>query len=723
MAVMVGPQLRSWTWGLAMLPLGVATVIALPLLWRRERAPVDLPVLLVGIVAAGWIAIRCSFSPVRELAQADLLLLVSAIGAFVCVRAMQQSPAAERILAAGTALMLLASVAVSCVQLFDKDYSPLFRARIVSFPSGFYGHYNEGANFLIGSSLLTLAFGLFGRAGIVFRVLMCLIALSGFAVVTLSGSRGGQLGAASGIAVFTILAMVVAKRGNSRWFGKLLVALPSLAIIVGLLVYFGWQNRTGGQASTGMLDNDIRLYLMGIAVSCIQMHPWTGGGSRSFAWECYGFWDPKIHGFNNARPELVHNELVQTLTDYGILGLVGLVVLLGVVAFTGIFRVGTDRMNRQPDNTTAWQVGGISAFAGMFMQSNFSFVFHVVPQAILVGICLGFAACVPLGAPGRDSPFKLASSRLLTSAAGAGCAILLLLFGWKGSLVTRALWPVMFSKVAVTAPEDKIAAFTNAATIWPQSSFFQERGLIHQSIASSIGKDWTTSEETKLALEDYAAARRLYPFEPTIIINQANLLSSVGRDAEAEDAYNTVLGLQGGMENAFFGYYHFGIHLLKKGLREFSAGKLEEAASTLRSGCRIIDRSVELIPWAGAKHRLAMHESLGTTLETSGPRNYPQALAEYNATAAMPNGASAHYRASVLLGKMAVQAWSERNPSRALALFLEARRRSGISPHLPEDVTQSEKAEYLAYLKRTIEFLEGAKVTPEKLPGEWIPAE
>ncbi len=713
LAVLIGPQLRSWTWGPALLPLGIAVLAAVPPLWKRGKMPADLTLVALGIATAGWFAIRAFISPVVEMGQADLLLLAAAVGSFICVRAIQENVAAERILAWGIALLLLASAAVSCMQVFDKAYSPLFRARIVIFPSGFYGHYNEGANFLIGASLLTGAFSIFGNSGVVSRLLLGLIALSGMAMVGFSGSRGGQLGAVAGVCAFTLLAMVVAKRRDSKWFGKLLVALPVVAIVGGAFVYLGWQHRAAGKASLAMLDDDVRLYLMGVAVSCMGLHPWGGGGSRSFAWECYGFWNPKVQGFINAKPELVHNELLQSVTDYGILGGAGLLVLLGAVTLVALLRAGTE--NRLlAGNAAAWQVGGLAAFAGMFLQSNFSFVFHVVPQAILLGICLGFAVRMPAGA--TAPPASLASSRLLLSVVGTACAILLVNFGWKGTRVTRVLWPVLFSKIAVTAPEDKIEALTTAIEAWPQSTFYQDRGLIYQELASAMGEGWTKSEEAARALEDYASARKLYPNDPVITINQANLLSSVGRDGEAENAYEQTLRLQGGMENTFLGHYHFATHLLKKGLREFSEGKQPDCVATLKVALEHVGISVDLVPWIGGKLHIAILESLGTALEAGGDKDYMEALALYNRACALAN--PAHYRAGVLLGKMAVRAWSDRNPSRALALFLEARRRATLSPQVPEDVTPAEKAEYLAYLTRTIAFLEGAKVIPDKLPPE-----
>ncbi len=109
--------------------------------------------------------------------------------------------------------------------------------------------------------------------------------------------------------------------------------------------------------------------------------------------------------------------------------------------------------------------------------------------------------------------------------------------------------------------------------------------------------------------------------------------------------------------------------------------------------------------------RVAIHESLGTAREAVGDRE--AALESYDFAATLPGGNRAHYRAGVLIGKNAVEAWSNRKPSEALRLFIEARKRIGQAGNsLPEGVTPDERAEYIGYLDRSIAFLKSAKVVP-----------
>ena len=111
LAVVIGPQTRPWTWGPAMLALGMSTMAALPVFWRRGKFQADAGLLAFAWLVAGWFAWRTQVSPVAELGHTDLLLLCTAVGSFTSVRAIAGHATAERVLFWGSALLLLASEA------------------------------------------------------------------------------------------------------------------------------------------------------------------------------------------------------------------------------------------------------------------------------------------------------------------------------------------------------------------------------------------------------------------------------------------------------------------------------------------------------------------------------------------------------------------------------------------------------------------------------------
>ena len=722
LAVVIGPQTRPWTWGPAMLALALSVGAALPAFWKKRWASADLGRVAFGFLVVGWFAWRAWISQVGELGQADLLLLAGAVGAFISVRAIEGHGVAERILIWGIALLLIANVLVVARQVIDPTFTPVFGSRIAGFPSGFYAHYNEAANYLIASSLLVAAAALFGQQGAFTRIFWGLIAVAGLTAVYFTRSRGGILGAAVGAGIFATAALVIGQRKKSRWFAPALIAIPVIGLVIGGFVITGWEGsqelRRAASGVEGVLDNSCRLYFLGIAMSCIGLHPLAGGGSRSYSWESFRFVDGKAQGdIITHIPEQVHNEFVQAATDYGLIGAGLLIGFLGTLIVTVDIRILFSETSRESDTGDAWRVGGLAALVGMFIQSSFSFVFHLMPGVILLGICLGKMSRSALK---RQALPQIVGSRALLSAVGIACLIVLIPAGWKGSQVTRILWPSHFSKVATPSEESQIDALTEAIRLWPQPSLYQERAFIFQT-AAGIGEGAKSRDAADLAIEDYQTAERLHPYDPNPAVNRANLLSQLHRDQEAEEAYDKAIHLQGGMEPAFRGHFSLATHLLRKALRQFNPTEPEPTLASMEVAAQQMEEAVNQMHWLildMVDSRTSIHESLGAAREANG--DYKGALEAYDFAAKLPNGSRAHYRAGVLNGKMAATAWAARRSSAALDYFLEAKKRISQAKDLPQGVSPSQRVEYLAYLDQTITFLKGAKVEPAKVNAETL---
>lgn len=717
LAVVIGPQTRPWTWGPALLALAVATLAAIPVIAWRGKFQGDFGSLVLAALTALWFAIRAWMSPVAELGQADLLLVAAAIGAFVSVRAIAGNMAAERILAWGIALLLLANLVVIGKQVFDPAYTPVFRARPTEkMISGFFAHYNETANYLIASSMMVGAAALFGKHAPTGRFLLGLTALSALAGVWFTLSRGGILGAAVAGGVFFALTMIFGKRRNSKWFAPALITVPVIGIGLGAFLLHGWLNaqdaRHAGTGLDELMDNDCRLYFLGIALSCVALHPMAGGGARSFSWECFRFWDKDVQGAGGAKPGFVHNELAQAAADYGLIGAGLLTGFVATWVITVVLRSLFEEIPNERDHRETWRIGATAALAGMLVQSCFSFVFHLLPGILLLGICLAQMSRTP----DKAANSRTVGTKLILGIAAAASLFLIIPAGWNGARVTKILWPSYFSKVAVTTSEARIEALSDAIEIWPMSTFHQERAALYQTIAAE-NHSGGHLQDAERAVSDYQQALLLHPHDPGIVVNLANLLSQLQRDHEAEDAFSRALELQGGMEAGFRVHFHLARHLQQKGLRLYHVNKPDEAMETLQAAVTHIEKAIELTPaWVinveGRNLRISIHENLGTLLEAmSDPQG---ALQSYDFATSIPGGQRAHYLAGVLIGKQAVDAWMKRRPSEALSLFIEARKRIGQAGNqLPEGVTPSMKAGYMAYLDEKIAFLKGAKVTPE----------
>lgn len=717
LAVVVGPQTRPWTWGPALLALTGSLAAAMPAIFRRGRFHADFGFIALAAITVVWFAARAIYSPVTEFGQADLLLLTSAVAAFISVRVVCGNLSAERILAWGMALLLLANLIVIGIQIFDPTFTPVFRSKATEkMVSGFFAQYNEAANYLIASAALMAAFAIFGNHRKPTRLFFFLLFIGALAGVWFTRSRGGIFGAAVALAAFFVIAMVAAKRRNAKWFVPAVIGVPLIGIGVSVFMIQGWmaaqEARLQGSGISSLMDNNARLYFLGIALSTIGSHPAIGGGARSYSWECFRFVDSKTNGdIITHKPELVHNEFAQAATDYGWIGAGLLGVLFAAVVLAVVLRSIFEKSSNGADQREAWRIGALAAFAGMFVQSCFSFVFHLLPGVLLLGITLGM-----MSRPGdSETGAKAVGNRITFGVAGIACLVLLAVAGWNGARVTGILWPTYFAKVPLRSPESRIEALTRAIEIWPQSSFHQDRALNRAEMA----KDPSTLNRTPLleaAIADYQSAARYNPFDPTFAVNEASLLSELARDDQAEEKFRLATQLQGGMEPCFRSHFAFANHYLRKSIRIFDPKEPHHSLDALELAAEQMETAVKEMHWVTPDFhvpRAAIHQNLGIAREGAGDRE--GALQAYDFTSNLQNGQSAHYLAGVLIGKQAVEAWSKRRPSEALTLFMQAKQRLQKAGNaLPPGVSLSQRAEYSAYLDETIAFLKGAKVEPLK---------
>jgi O-antigen ligase len=709
LAVVLGPQFHTHLWGPCLLALGLAALAAIPSQIRRPGRPITLSILIPGILVTAWFAWRAATSPVPELAVADGLLLAAAVTGFLVTRAAAAHPTAGRMFLWGLATLLLASVAIVLKQVADPEFVALFRSKPDTLPSGFFGHYSFGAHFLIGASLLLGGAAALGRFPPWTRVLWGSIALCAMVGVFLTKSRGAYVGACAGMLALTVVITLVGLRRKAKWAATASLVLPVLAVILvagfiaGLSMAHEQRQQPGGVM--GMMDNDMRLYFLGLAASCIALHPIAGGGAKSFSWECLRFWDPTNHGTGNHLPGHVHNEFVQAATDYGLLGAALLAILILTVIISSVLRCWLDDSPASADGD-GWRLGGLAALTGILVHSLFEGVFRTAPGALLLGIAL--AACCHHTSPSKSYP---AFHRWLPAIVLLASAVWLLPNGWRATTATAALWPAHYSKSGPDSDEAKFHALSLALDSWPTAELFLDRAAASQRISAAEPDEAASDDLIALAIADYRRAAELHPYNPTIAINLANLLSLVRDDPAAEAEFARTLDLQGGMESAFIGHWSLSSHLLRKGLRQFQDGQLNQAAATLEWAAREAEESNRLIPASGKlEQRITIHESLGAVHEAM--EDFPAALEAYEFAASIPGGRRADFRVGALLASRGYAFWSQRRPGEALFLLKEGLRRILSTPLLPAGVSGPAKTALIIKLNADIQFLEGANIQP-----------
>lgn len=709
LAVVIGPQMRVWPWGPALLALAAALGCALVAAIRAKRSVVGPGTLALGVLVAGWFAWRASTSPVAELAHADLLLLAAAVGCFVVVRSIAHDRLAEAVFLWGLAGLLTANLVMIFFQIQDPGVTQ-FRWRPTIGVSGFYGHYNEGANFLIGASFLLLGGALFGRQGKAVKSIWVLIAVVGIAAVWFTRSRGAVFGVIVGFVAFAAFLLVIGSKRKARWFVPAMIAFPIILLASGFALYLGWEKvqriRTGGKFGVvEMMDNTSRLRNYSLAYDAVMLEPVIGGGSRSYSWTSLHVWNPAEHGLARVLPEQTHNEVLQAATDYGLVGAGGVLSLLGWFSLRGLWRCKFDEDNPQdqPVVGDALRLGGMAALAGMLVQSSFSFVFHLMPGAMLLGLALG-----RLAAPSAQSPSVARFGRLATAALAAAIALALVWPGLAGTRALVALMSVYYKIGAEPDEDDRLARFTRAIDAWPRSGLHVSRAKIHHQHAVE-GASVLDADRLQLALADYLAASQLNAKFPAHFVNAANLMSLAGDTEEAETLYAEAVRLQGNMEPAFLAHFHLAEHHRRKGVRLHQAGDHAASVAAMEAALDHFNQVVEKSAWlAGGTRELRTSIYLSLALAQEAAGDSAAALKTCDAAVELKMH-EFRYHAAMLQYRRAMAQWHQRQPEKAVPLFRNARHRLlGSRNHLPRGVSREAVEENIKSIEETLKLLRAA---------------
>ncbi len=280
----------------------------------------------------------------------------------------------SRALFTGITLATALNLHASVMQVMNPEWNLFYPQRSGGFPSGLFAHYNYSASFCLGASglLLTAA----GGETRTWKSVFSAGAVCALVTIPISLSRGGNLALAFMAAL--VLGLWLARAFSKS--GSLLHALlPSLMMLGLLFVFAGFLVPMIGrnQGPDGFYVDGVRIDFWKAAAELSTRHPWLGGGAGSFAWEVY-----HVMSGLTTEPGMVHNESLQLATDFGYPALAALCVLIAIP----LLRSFGNFISPTVPGSSPW-VG--VALVGMLFQSNFSFVFHTAPGAMLAALLLG----------------------------------------------------------------------------------------------------------------------------------------------------------------------------------------------------------------------------------------------------------------------------------------------------------------------------------------------
>jgi tetratricopeptide (TPR) repeat protein len=347
-------------------------------------------------------------------------------------------------------------------------------------------------------------------------------------------------------------------RRKVAWAGGALVAATVLAP---LLITGAWHLGSWAVAGRAGGDNG-RLEFTSMALELIAEKPITGGGSRSFFFNSIKKWNVTQLYEGSGDIQYVHNEYLQAAVDYGLVGLALLLLLLGIAMFRGVAFIAVSGKDKGGDAGLA--LGAMAALCGMGVQAFFSFVYHVLPDIMLMGCCVGLLA---------NQTWPLAKNRVSVQPEnrlpwGRGLVASLLgiavaCFAWRDAFAWLTLRPGFdFSKPPV---EEQVARLQGALQVRPDFRVMSELSKILVKMNRGENQSPETKQkrlETAIVVQQAAVKRAPNSYQD--ILNLALMYDSVARYEEAEPLFDSIVDDLDARERHYGARFHYSRHLVAR---------------------------------------------------------------------------------------------------------------------------------------------------------------
>lgn len=440
---------------------------------------------------------------------------------------------------------------------------------------------------------VTMAHLLWSGRGAAQRIVLAYAACVMIGGAVLAGSRGGYV--TTGAILVVVVAAVI--RGVTRrwWPVALIVLVGALVGAYGVCSFDVLRARFFNPEMNLSWYENSRLWMWQAAWQITLDHPWFGAGPAIFN-AIYGRYRDPV---DQHIPQYVHNDYLQALCDYGVVGFVLMALLVGAFLVTAwrIHRRWQQRGLAEPSGwhwpywletdragRPAWLLGSVVAVLACMLHSAVDFHLHFSAYTLTLTVILAMGM---LAGHSRRLTEELSDGTKpgapvikpvdLGIAARRGLAALIVLFAAANAVVAvpnsaSCLWQWL----AGTRHEKARLAGARAAAeqAWKWDSRNHDVALLLGDVTLNEARLAPNNADAlaERALHWYRCAGKLNPLEAEPVSRQAQALEFLKRWKEAEAAHLRALSMS---PNYFLYYERLGMFHASRGEKEKAVAELQ----------------------------------------------------------------------------------------------------------------------------------------------------
>ena len=516
---------------------------------RRAKPAPDALCLLGSALFFGYIIGRTLLSPAPYVARTDLYIVLGSLLVYGITATVFTGAKARMIVLCGLLVLGLAHVLIGAVQFRDgNNFMPISWLQREDYgrrASGFYVCPNHLAGMLEVVAIFGISMVCWSRIAVWGKLLIGYAACICYVGALLTGSRGGYLSIAASVLVFVVLSVLVLRAAGGTLVWKITGASLLVIALAGALVFFSIQKSTLlAERAGNIADTDnVRFDLWKASIEQWKLAPVLGTGAATYRF--YG------RQFRTERMQLdpfeVHNDYLQLLAEYGIVGCAGFLLFMGCharAAFRDYRRLGPKRVAIAPrlaSNNLALHLGAIAAVAAYVVHSVFDFNLHIPANALLLAFVFGIIANP--GVRGGSELARPPASLVMTRLAVVALGLLMVV------QCARLLPGEYFAERARTSLRD---GRLGDAIAYAQKGLEWERGnpdLYAYLARARVGYGYNMANAAvrtsfyNAAIDAFESARALAPQEQSFALTLGLLYDLVGRFEDGEASLKVALQL------------------------------------------------------------------------------------------------------------------------------------------------------------------------------------